>query len=653
MATVARVHRTAPSFFDFKLIESPASPDANCSHAKERIHYMVVEEGDWSIYHAGESVPGVNLIAGRTPGTTATVGESHPNKRFFRVAFPRQVNTQSAVLVGLQTMTQPGYATVRQKPLGSYGLDVAIEGYALETTTKGPEEIGWLVMEPGSRNWSGRRFHVGQVSVRGGDIKADTDYTTVAFPDGYFSEAPRIYASMSSYRGADHAILRYKGLDRNGVKILVQEEESCDLPDADCYHVPEVVSYLAIAGSGGLWGKRKPKRCGVAYGTVLSSCAVTDTCFSLEQRQTYASEARRLFSTTVFNDGHMWRVRRSDGSWTLDKAEQVANWAVGRHGRSMKYHSVIWHKQNLLNPGMPDRGCEEQDCLDWYEHLSSADALSALEEHIKTVVRTFRRAGLQTFELVNHALKHPTDSLVLGQGFMLTGVTDRAALISQVFRWATEVYPGAQFLVNEQIVSLAESERYASLISEIIAAGGRVDAIGVMGHFSNCGYPVELDTVDAILGRLGDIRGLDGQRIPIHITEFDVGFLPRGEGRSCFGGAEKDRFWSRVFSPGLGYCDRGSAVLAPQKWPPHDQSSCEAAPFSGTFYPSWYVYRDSIYPQLLERFSKHPVVEKVNFWGFWENAHWKPSAAMLRSDFSTAPFYDEIVPELQHWGCRD
>ena len=33
----------------------------------------------------------------------------------------------------------------------------------------------------------------------------------------------------------------------------------------------------------------------------------------------------------------------------------------------------------------------------------------------------------------------------------------------------------------------------------------------------------------------------------------------------------------------------------------------------------------------------HPVVTGVTLWGFWENAHWKPDAAMFRKDWSAKP----------------
>jgi uncharacterized protein (TIGR03437 family) len=36
----------------------------------------------------------------------------------------------------------------------------------------------------------------------------------------------------------------------------------------------------------------------------------------------------------------------------------------------------------------------------------------------------------------------------------------------------------------------------------------------------------------------------------------------------------------------------------------------------------------------------HPAVKGFMIWGFWEGAHWKPSAAMIRRDWSTKPNYD-------------
>src|SRR5690606_20613867 len=33
----------------------------------------------------------------------------------------------------------------------------------------------------------------------------------------------------------------------------------------------------------------------------------------------------------------------------------------------------------------------------------------------------------------------------------------------------------------------------------------------------------------------------------------------------------------------------------------------------------------------------HPQMEGVQHWGFWENAHWRPAAAMIRADWTEKP----------------
>jgi len=49
----------------------------------------------------------------------------------------------------------------------------------------------------------------------------------------------------------------------------------------------------------------------------------------------------------------------------------------------------------------------------------------------------------------------------------------------------------------------------------------------------------------------------------------------------------------------------------------------------------------------------HPSVEGVQLWGFWESAHWRPSAAMYRADWSEKPnaaVYRDLV--LKQWRTR-
>ena len=36
----------------------------------------------------------------------------------------------------------------------------------------------------------------------------------------------------------------------------------------------------------------------------------------------------------------------------------------------------------------------------------------------------------------------------------------------------------------------------------------------------------------------------------------------------------------------------------------------------------------------------HPAMKGFMMWGFWEGAHWRPLAAMIRRDWSTRPAYD-------------
>ncbi len=50
----------------------------------------------------------------------------------------------------------------------------------------------------------------------------------------------------------------------------------------------------------------------------------------------------------------------------------------------------------------------------------------------------------------------------------------------------------------------------------------------------------------------------------------------------------------------------------------------------------------------------HPAVQGILMWGFWENAHWRPRAAMLRSDFSKTPMakaYEKLV--FKEWWTED
>ena len=107
------------------------------------------------------------------------------------------------------------------------------------------ETLGWVAISEGSGTWSGLDWEAGTTARAFGDAS-----TRHAF-DAPFDTAPNVVGSISSFVGADPAMLRFDRVDAGGFDAVVQEDRSAD---AKVRHAPETLDYIAFAGVGALSG---------------------------------------------------------------------------------------------------------------------------------------------------------------------------------------------------------------------------------------------------------------------------------------------------------------------------------------------------------------------------------------------------------------
>jgi GH35 family endo-1,4-beta-xylanase len=205
---------------------------------------------------------------------------------------------------------------------------------------------------------------------------------------------------------------------------------------------------------------------------------------------------------------------------------------------------------------------------------------------------------------VNHALIHGPDD-----DYMLTGWR-RPEAIARIFRWAVETDPDATYVINEKwpLSDPANTVAYRRLIEEVTVLGGRIDAIGLMGHLGQCTGRIPGD--DVLKRTLDELAPLG---LPIHVTEWDLSY------DRCYDGEELS--------------------LNPN------------APFAG--FPTWYDYQGWAYRHVMEFLLSRPEVEKIFFWGFYDGLHWRKQGGLfygpIEGDrhFQPKPAYEGIRRRLR------
>lgn len=229
-AAVRLLEVTGNSFTAF--VEEPNYLDGY--HAAESFSYLVVEAGSW------ELADGRRVDAGSlSTGTLTSAG-------FENVSFDTSFADAPSVFSQIQTYNGPDFAVTRQDAVDSNGFMIAMQ----EEEARNPgghvaEDIGWIAFADGAGTIDDVAYEVGTT-----DATFGRDIETLNF-DQAFAGAPGVVTSLSSYNGADPAMLRFAAIEADGVDVTVQEERSLD---NEMYHVDEAISYFAFAEEGVLFG---------------------------------------------------------------------------------------------------------------------------------------------------------------------------------------------------------------------------------------------------------------------------------------------------------------------------------------------------------------------------------------------------------------
>jgi endo-1,4-beta-xylanase len=196
-----------------------------------------------------------------------------------------------------------------------------------------------------------------------------------------------------------------------------------------------------------------------------------------------------------------------DGNYTFEAADAVAQFAQ-EHGIALYGHMLTW--QHLSR--------------DWLykdkegNPLPREQALANVKGFITTVVQHFR-GKIAAWDVVNEAISDEP-------GEYLRDIPIRRAIgddfIVKAFQFAHEADPDVRLYYNDYNIELPEKRaKTLRLLRELRAAGCRVDAVGIQGHWM-------LDSKSPEPHIISDaIREFHDAGFKVMVTELDIDVLPR------------------------------------------------------------------------------------------------------------------------------
>lgn len=218
--------------------------------------------------------------------------------------------------------------------------------------------------------------------------------------------------------------------------------------------------------------------------------------------------ARQFNSLTGENEFKPASLQPRPGEFTFDAADRLADFAR-QHDMKLIGHTLVWHNQ------APKWMFEDESG----QPLPRELALENLKHHIDTVVEHFK-GRVVGWDVVNEAISDREDEY-------LRDTPARRAIgddyIARAFEFAHAADPDVELYYNDYSIEQPNKRKKTlRLIRELQAAGVRIDAVGIQGHWLIDGPETQvIDDAIAAYASLG---------VKVMITELDVDPLPRRRG---------------------------------------------------------------------------------------------------------------------------
>lgn len=254
---------------------------------------------------------------------------------------------------------------------------------------------------------------------------------------------------------------------------------------------------------------------------------------------------------------------------------RTARWFRER-GVAVKGHPLVWH---TLAP-------------QWLLPLSDDEVLDAVRARVTREVGDF--AGVvDTWDAINEVVILPVFTAEENAITRLAQRDGRIATVRLAFETARAANPGATLLLNDFDLS----PRYEELIEEVLAAGIRVDALGLQSHMHQ-GYWGEEKT-------LGILERFARFGLPLHWTETTL-------------------VSGHLMPPDV---DDLNDYRVPD-WPTTPEGEARQADEIVRHYRT---------------LVGHPAVQAVTYWGLTDDGAWLGApAGIVRKDGTPKPAYDEL-----------
>lgn len=241
-----------------------------------------------------------------------------------------------------------------------------------------------------------------------------------------------------------------------------------------------------------------------AHGRFLMGAAVAAR--SLDNPELAALIARQFDCLTAENEFKPVSLQAQPGQFRFEAADRIANFARA-HGQTLIGHTLCWHSQA---PAWLFQDARAQP-------LSREQGLANLKAHIDAVVGHYK-GTVHGWDVVNEAISDQREGY-LRQTPALRSIGND--YIVKAFEFAHAADPDAELYYNDYGNENPEKlQKTIRLIRTLKAAGVRIDAVGLQGHYqlSDAGAPGRLDRAIAAYAAEG---------VKVMITELDVDVLPR------------------------------------------------------------------------------------------------------------------------------
>lgn len=240
-----------------------------------------------------------------------------------------------------------------------------------------------------------------------------------------------------------------------------------------------------------------------AKGKMLIGCAIMSS--ALDDPKHAELIASQFDAITAENEMKPDQLQPSKGTFNFAAGDKLAAF-VKAHDMKLIGHNLLWHNQAPKFLFVDDAG----------KPLPREQGLANLKEHITKVAQHFKGKVIG-WDVVNEAITDNGDFLRDTPALKSIGPD----FVIQAFKFAHEADPDAELYYNDYNIEAGyKIERGLRMIRELKAAGCRVDAVGIQGHWL-LGSPSAAE-IGAAIDRYAALG------VKVHITEMDVDPLPRG-----------------------------------------------------------------------------------------------------------------------------